>query len=113
MDGRVALKAGMVQTAAVAVLAVVLALVLPHSFFEEWGWIAGPAAWFVCAGVTAHVLRLDTTGVLIGAGLAGIPALIGIVIGVHWPGTAAAIVVFALWCGRVFARDPDRPAEVV
>ena len=111
MDVTTVWKSAVVQTVAVAALAVVLALALPHSFFEEWGWIAGPAAWFACAAVTARVLRLETKGVLIGAGLAGAPAVIGVVIGVHWLGTALGVVVFALWCGRL-ARDPALPAEV-
>ena len=50
-----------------AVLSVALALVLPHSFFEDWGWLAGPAAWAACALVTARVVGLPIAGTLIGA----------------------------------------------
>ena len=38
-------RAALVQALAVAVLSVALAVALPHSFFEDWGWLAGPAAW--------------------------------------------------------------------
>ena len=46
------------QAAAVAVLSIALAIALPHSFFDDYGWIAGPAAWALCALVTARVLSL-------------------------------------------------------
>src|SRR3954451_2105668 len=105
-------RAGLGQTAAVAVLSVVLALALPHSFFEDWGWLAGPGAWLACAYVVARVLGLPPGATLIGAAVAGIPSLITVVLGAHWAGVPLAIAVFALWCGRLRA-DPDLPAEVV
>ena len=37
-------RAALLQLAAVAVLSVALAIALPHDFFVDWGWIAGPAA---------------------------------------------------------------------
>ena len=52
MNRRVALKAGLVQLVAVAVLAVVLGLALGHHFFEDNGWFAGPAAWMACAALS-------------------------------------------------------------
>ena len=42
MSWPVFFKAAVVQAVSIAVLAVVLALALPHSFFESWGWLAGP-----------------------------------------------------------------------
>lgn len=112
MDRGVALKAGIVQAAAVAALSVALALALPHSFFEQWGVIAGPAAWIACAALTARVLRLPLAGALTGAALAGIPSVVAVVAGVHWAGAAVAVVVFALWCGRL-AVDRGLTAEAV
>jgi hypothetical protein len=112
MDSTVLWRAALVQTVSVAVLAVALALALPHSFFQDWGWLAGPAAWLLCALVTARVLRLPWPGVLTGAALAGLPALAGVLVGVHWLGTALGIAAFALWCARL-ARDRALPTEVV
>jgi hypothetical protein len=112
MDRPTLWRAAAVQAAAVAVLSIILAIVLPHSFFEDWGWIAGPAAWLLCAAVTARVLALPTGPVLTGAALAGLPSLIAVVIGVHWLGAAIAVVLFALWCARL-RRDPQLPAEIV
>ena len=110
MDRSVLWRAALVQAVAVAVLSIALALALPHSFFEDWGWIAGPAAWVVCALVTARVVRLPVAGTLIGAALAGLPSLVAVVIGVHWLGAVIAIGLFALWCARL-ARDRGLPAQ--
>ena len=112
MDRGTALRAGIGQLVAVAAVSVVLALALPHSFFENWGWLAGPGAWIACAAVVARVLALPVGAALIGAALAGVPSLIFVVLGAHWAGVPIAVLVFAVWCGRL-ADDPDLPAEVV
>src|SRR4051794_40846867 len=101
VDRGVVFRAGLGQAAAVAALSVVLALALPHSFFEDWGWLAGPGAWLACAAVVARALALPLAAALIGAVLAGLPSVLAVVIGVHWLGAALAIVLWALWCGRL------------
>src|SRR4051812_27637057 len=112
MDRSTALRAGLVQTAAVAVLSVVLAVALGHDFFESWGWLAGPLAWIGCALVTALALALPVPPALTGAVLAGLPSLLAVAAGVHWLGAALAIVLFALWCGRLRV-DRGLQAEVL
>jgi hypothetical protein len=92
-------RAAAIQTAAVAVLSIALAVALSHGFFEHWGWIAGPAAWAACSLLTARVLRLPYGRILLGAALAGIPSLLAVVLGVHWLGAVIAIALFAAWCG--------------
>jgi hypothetical protein len=104
MDRSVLWRAALVQALAVAVLSIALAIALPHSFFEDWGWLAGPGAWMACALVTARVVGLPIASTLVGAALAGLPSLVAVVVGVHWLGAALAIVLFALWCARL-ARD--------
>jgi hypothetical protein len=94
-------RAAALQLIAVAALSVALALALPHSFFEDWGWIAGPAAWLACAALTARLLSLPYGAALLGAVLAGIPSALAVLIGVHWLGAAIAVVVFAAWCARL------------
>jgi hypothetical protein len=101
MDRRMALRAGLGQAAAVAVLSVALAVALPHSFFEDWGWLVGPGAWLACAAAVSRWLGLPVGPALIGAVLAGLPSVIAVVVGVHWLGAAVAIVLWALWCGRL------------
>jgi hypothetical protein len=112
VDRRIALRAGLIQIVAVAIVAVILALALPHSFFEEWGWLSGPAAWLACAALTARMLGLPAVAAIVGAALAGIPSLLAVVAGVHWLGALIAAVLFALWCGRL-AVDRRLDAEVV
>jgi hypothetical protein len=104
VDRSILWRAALVQTLAVAVLSLALGLALPHSFFVDWGWVAGPAAWMLCALLTARVLALPRASALIGAALAGLPSLLAVVIGLHWLGAAVAVVIFALWCARL-ARD--------
>ena len=58
MSGGLFLRAVVVQLVAVAALSAVLGLALPHGFFEDWGWLVGPAAWLTCAALTALMLRL-------------------------------------------------------
>ena len=104
IDTHVALRAAIVQALAVAALAILLALALSHSFFEDYGFIAGPGAWMLCAALTAAVLRLPLLLTLVGAAVAGIPSAIATIAGVHWAGAALAVIVFALWCGGLAER---------
>jgi hypothetical protein len=115
MERTVLWRAAAVQAVSVAVLSVVLALALPHSFFDSWGWLVGPGAWALCALLTARVLRLPAGMVLVGAALAGVPSVVAVVVGVHWLGAAFAIGLFALWCARLArrGRPPATAAEVL
>jgi hypothetical protein len=106
MNTSAAWRAAAVQAAGVLVLSLALGLTLPHSFFEDWGWLAGPGAWMACAAVTALVLRLPVAWTLLGAALAGLPSVLAVFAGVHWLGAVVAIALFAAWCGR--ARRPRR-----
>jgi hypothetical protein len=103
-------RAALLQLLAVALLSIALALALPHDFFVDWGWIAGPAAWMLCAALTARVLRLPLVPALIGAALAGLPSLLAVVLGIHWAGAALAVALFALWCARLRVEDAAKPA---
>ena len=94
-------RSALLQLLAVALLSIALALALPHDFFVDWGWIAGPAAWMLCAALTARILRLPLVQALIGAALAGLPSLLAVVLDVHWAGAALAVCLFALWCARL------------
>lgn len=106
LDSSLALRAGLLQAAGVAVLGLATGLALSHAFFEDWGWVVGPAAWLLAAGVAGRVLRLPPGPTLLGAALAGIPSGIATLLGLHWLGALLAVVLFALWCGRL---RPDRP----
>ena len=86
MDRSVAWRAALLQALLVAVAAVALAAALPRSSFEDWGWLAGPGAWALSALVAGTLLRLPPLPVLVGAGLAGLPMLVGVAVGIHWLG---------------------------
>lgn len=100
MDVPILWRAALVQLVAVAVLSLVLGLLLPHSFFEDWGWFAGPASWLLCAAFTARFLYLPMAATLTGAVLAGLPSLLAVAIGLHWLGALLAVALFAMWCAR-------------
>ena len=55
MSGRIDVsllwRSALVQLIAVGVLFAILAILLPKSFFEDWGWITGPVAWMACAAL--------------------------------------------------------------
>jgi hypothetical protein len=101
MDVSTLWRAALLQLAAVAALSIVLAAALPHDFFVDWGWIAGPAAWMLCAAFTARLLSLPLVPALTGAVLAGLPSVVAVVFGVHWAGAALAVGLFAVWCARL------------
>jgi hypothetical protein len=104
MDIRTGVKALLVQLMLVGVLAVILAIALPKSFFEDWGWLAGPAAWGGSALVAGAVLRLPLGLVLVGAALSGLPMLVGVAVGIHWIGSPLGLAVFGAWCGWLADR---------
>jgi hypothetical protein len=108
MDTRILWRAALVQLVAVAVLSIALGLVLPHSFFENWGWFTGPVSWLLCAAFTARVLYLPPLPTLVGAVLAGLPSLVAVLVGLHWAGALLAIALFAVWCARLPRPDAAR-----
>ncbi|HET6831206.1 MAG TPA: hypothetical protein VFH44_07635 [Solirubrobacterales bacterium] len=105
LDRSLALRAALVQLVAVAGFSAALAIALPRSFFEDWGWLSGPGSWLLCALITAAALRLPVAATLLGAILAGLPSLLAVIFDLHWLGALFAIVLFALWCGRLVPRD--------
>lgn len=104
MDRSLAIRTALYQAALVAAISIALAIALPRSFFEDWGWLAGPSAWMLCAFITASLLGLPRGRTLLGAALAGLPSLIAVLVGVHWLGAVIAIALLAVWCGRLPAR---------
>ncbi len=101
MDVPTLWRAALLQLVAVAALSIALAVALPHSFFEDWGWIAGPASWLLCAAFTARLLSLPLAPTLLGAVLAGLPSLVAVLLDAHWAGAVLAVGLFALWCARL------------
>jgi hypothetical protein len=97
-----------VQAVVVAVPFVVLGLALDESFFEDWGWLAGPAVWLACSTVTARILSLPLGYVLFSAVAGGVAGAIVFLAASHWAGMVAGLLVFAASCG---SYDPEAEAE--
>lgn len=112
MDRSIVWRAGLLQALLVAVAALVLGAALDRSFFVSWGWLAGPGTWALCALAVAAALRLPPLPVLVGAAASGLPSLATVILGAHWAGAPLAIVLFALWCGRLAGRRTPVPAAV-
>src|SRR3954453_3546153 len=74
MDRSVAWRAALLQALLLTVTALVLAALLDRQFFEDWGWLAGPAAWAGWALAVGAVLRLPPLRPLAGAALGPRPA---------------------------------------
>jgi hypothetical protein len=105
-------KSAAVQLVSVAALSALLAILLPRSFFESWGWLSGPTAWMLCAAVTAAVVSLPLLRTLLGAALAGLPSILFVVVGLHWLGALCAAFLFAGWCGWFLAGRDRSPAAI-
>jgi hypothetical protein len=108
MDKPILWRSALLQLLAVAVLSIALALALPHSFFDDWGWLTGPLAWILCAAFTARVLALPLLATLLGAVLAGLPSIVAVLVGAHWAGAVLAVGLFALWCARLAGTQRSR-----
>ncbi len=108
MNARLFWKSLAVQAAVLAVPFVVLGLALDESFFEDWGWLAGPAVWLLAALVSARILRLPLGYVLFSAVAGGVAGAIVFLVASHWAGMAAGLLVFAASCG---SYDPEAEAE--
>ncbi len=99
-------RVAVVQLIGVALVSVLLALVFSHGFFVSWGWLVGPLSWLGCAWLTARVIGLNPQATLIRAVIAGLIALLAVVIGQHWLGALVATGLLAYLCaidGRVRA----------
>jgi hypothetical protein len=97
-----------VQGIVLAIPFVVLAVTLDESFFEDWGWLAGPAVWLLCSAVTSRILSLPLGYVLFSAVAGGVAGAIVFLAASHWAGMAAGLLVFAASCG---SYDPEAEAE--
>jgi hypothetical protein len=101
VDSEILWRVAVVQVVAVAVLSLVLGLLLPDSFFDDFGWLSGPLVWLLCAWLTARVVGLATEPVLVRAVLAGIPSALFVLVGWHWLGVIVGIGLFAWLCARL------------
>jgi hypothetical protein len=105
-------RAALLQAVILGVVFVILAVTLPHHFFEDWGWLTGPLAWLGGAALVGRILKLPIAQVLTGAVLSGLVSAVFVVLNLHIIGSVFAIPRFALWCARL-RDDPELPAETI
>src|SRR3954447_18409080 len=104
MDRSILWRAALVQALAVGVLFAVLALTLPHSFFEDWGAFVGPAGWIAASLVTWRALALPLRTIALASAVAGVAAALIGAVAEHAVALPVAIGVFAALCA-VNRRD--------
>jgi hypothetical protein len=111
MDRSLLWRAALVQTLAVAGLFVVLAISLPHSFFEDWGAVVGPTGWIAASLVTGRVLRIPLGTLAIASAAAGAAAALLGAAAAHAVALPVAVAVFALLCASRAGRPRAAPAN--
>jgi hypothetical protein len=108
VNARLFWKSLVVQAIVVAVPFVLLGVAFDESFFEDWGWVAGPVTWLACAAVTARILAMPAGYVLFSAVAGGVAGAIVFLVASHWAGMVAGLLVFAASCG---SYDPEAEEE--
>jgi hypothetical protein len=105
------------QALVVGAAFVVLALLLPRSFFRDYGAVAGPLAWLGCSLVSGRLLRIGIAQALaaaVASGAIGAAANVvightgGMVAGVLAFGAASALLVMATGSGHNAGERPAR-----
>jgi hypothetical protein len=99
-----------VQAALLAVPFVVLAVTLERSFFEDWGWLAGPAIWLLASLGTGRILSLPPGYALFSAAAGGVAGALVFLAASHAAGMVAGLLVFAASCG---SYDPEADAQAL
>jgi hypothetical protein len=91
-------RAAAVQVALVGALFLVLAVALPHDFFEDWGIVAGPLAWIACSLATGAILKLPLPLTAVSTAAGGVAgAVVGLATS-HVVSLPIAVAVFAASC---------------
>jgi len=108
IDRRVAVQAALLMVSLLVPVFIALAIALPKSFFEDWGAVAGPAAWFACALAAGRILKLSLERVTAAAAIAGVPSLVLVLVGLHDVGPIISIPLFGLLCGHIRVREGTR-----
>src|SRR3954453_14851020 len=91
-------RAAGLQLLLVGVLFAILALTVPHGFFEDHGAVVGPLAWVGCSLAPGLTLRLALAGVAAATLVSGLVAgAVGALVE-HVVSLPIAIAVFAVVC---------------
>ena len=99
-------RAALLQLIVVAIPFAILAVTVPHDFFEDYGFAVGPLLWIACSLVTGRLLRLPLAFSLFCAAAGGVAAVLVLLVFGHEVGIVAGIAVFA-----ACASGYESPAE--
>ena len=101
-------RAAGIQVLLVGVLFAVLALTVPHHFFDQHGAVVGPLAWIGCSLATGRLLRLSPARTVFAALAGGLVAgVVGMAVD-HVVSLPLAIVAFAFVCATDRPSAPQR-----
>jgi hypothetical protein len=107
VSSRLFWRAAAIQAVLVGALFAVLAIALPHDFFDDWGAVAGPLAWILCSAGTAVILRLPLPLAVMSAAAGGVAgAIVGLAVS-HLVSLPVAIGVFAASCAGYQSSTPS------
>ncbi|MFL5883815.1 MAG: hypothetical protein ACJ77M_01980 [Thermoleophilaceae bacterium] len=106
MSSRLFWRAAAVQAVLVGALFAVLAIALPHSFFEHWGIVVGPIAWIACAAAAAAILRVPLLLAALSAAAGGVAGAVVGLAATHLISLPVAIGVFAASCAGYQSSTP-------
>jgi hypothetical protein len=92
------------QALVVGAAFLVLTLLLPRSFFRDYGAVAGPLAWLACSLVSGRLLRLPGSRAPAAAVASGaIGAAANLIIG-HTGGLLVGVLAFGTACSLLTTR---------
>jgi hypothetical protein len=101
-------RAALLQLIVVAIPFAILAIAVPHDFFEDYGFAVGPVLWLGCSLVTCRLLRLPLAFSLFCAAAGGVAAVLVLLVAGHEVGIVAGIAVFAA-CASGYEAPAERP----
>ena len=113
MDSRRFWRAAGIQLVVVAIPFALLALTVPHGFFEDYGFAVGPVLWVACSLVTGRLLRLPVRFALFCAAASGVAAVLVLLVFGHEVGIVAGIAVFAACAAGYEASSSEPPRKRV
>jgi hypothetical protein len=92
------------QALVVGAAFILLALLLPRSFFRDYGTAAGPLAWLACSLISGRLLRIHMAQALAAAVASGaIGAAANLVVG-HTGGMVAGVLAFGATAALLVTR---------
>jgi hypothetical protein len=106
-------RAAATQLVVVAIPFAVLAIAVPHHFFEDYGFAVGPVLWIACSLVTGRLLGLPVRFTLFCTVASGVATVLVLLALGHEVGIVAGIGVFAACASGYEPTVADPRAEGV